>query len=77
MSSNDLTAFREQQELTARNEAEEEYSHFLAHEVRNPLSGIDSSSLLILDSIAKLRKRLEETDPTDAAAVAEVTGLDS
>jgi nitrogen-specific signal transduction histidine kinase len=54
VASNDITFFQEQQKYLIRTKAEVDFTNFLALEVRNPLSGIDSSSLLLMDAIESM-----------------------
>lgn len=60
-------------EEQVRSQAEAEFTSFLAHEVRNPLSGIDSSSQLMLSANRRrlqfLQQRLVETRPVDVEEV--------
>lgn len=40
-----------------------EFAELLSHEVRNPLSGIDSCQLFISESLSKLEKELTQPSP--------------
>lgn len=48
-----------------RAKAEIEFTSFLAHEVRNPLSGIDSSSQLIIHSMSELKANAADSRVRD------------